>query len=88
MKYQIITPAGLAEISDILRQKHKTFLNVAPTAEQLSAWAAEAEFQLGEGNPASIEIKARDHINGWAQDFNLSAAAVEWAGEDDEDEAE
>lgn len=88
MKYQIITPAGLAEISSILRQNHQSFLNEAPTAEQLSAWAADAEFQLGEGNRASIEIKAHNHVSGYAQDFNLSAAAVEWAGEDDEEEGQ
>jgi len=38
----------------------------------LLAWAADAEFQLSDGNPATIEIKSSDSIHGHTQEFNIS----------------
>jgi hypothetical protein len=43
----------------------------------MSAWVAEAEFQLSEGNPASIEIKAHDHIMGYVEDFTVSREGLD-----------
>lgn len=51
----------------------------------LRAWAQEAEFSLGEGNDASIELKAGDSIHGRTQTFTVSAAGVDSVEFDDEE---
>lgn len=71
-----INAAGLAEIRAILAAYHKLGGDHF-TDSMIAAWAAEAQFQLDEGNPPSIEIKARDHVDGRTQDFTLSDAAVD-----------
>ena len=73
-----VNATGLAEIRAILAQYHKLGGDHF-TDSMIHAWAAEAQFQLDEGNPASIEIKARDHVDGYAQDFQLSDQAVDSA---------
>ena len=69
-----INETGLQEIARFLATRHKlgNF-----TDDQLHAWAADAEFQMGEGNPPTIEIKARDSVSGRAEEFTVSPAGVE-----------
>lgn len=43
----------------------------------LQAWAADAEFQLSEGNPAIIEIRAHDCIHGNTMEYRISDAGLD-----------
>ena len=66
-----INEKGLAEIQQFLAENHKRGDGWV-TPDMLHAWASEAEFQLGEGNPATIEIPAHDSIYGRAQEYTIS----------------
>jgi hypothetical protein len=59
---------GLAQIKEFLAEHHKKG-GEHFTREMLCAWAADAEFQLGEGNPASIEIRSFDSVSGHTEEF-------------------
>lgn len=72
----VVNAAGLAEIHAFLADNHKLGGDHFE-ADMLHAWAAQAEFQLGEGNPASIEIPARDSVHGRTQEFTVSAAGID-----------
>lgn len=69
-----VNAIGLAEISAFLEANHKHYCF---DRDALNARAAEAEFQLAEGNPASIEIKAMDSIYGRTQEFTVSDAGLD-----------
>lgn len=71
MKYTTFTvnDIGLAEIREFLAANHK---KEGFTDDMIRAWAADAEFQLGEGNPASIEIKSWDCIHGRTVEYTIS----------------
>ena len=71
-----VNAAGLAEIHDFLGRAHKLGRDHF-TPAMLRAWADAAEFQLGEGNPARIEVRAHDHIMGWAEEFEISAVGLD-----------
>lgn len=43
----------------------------------LLAWAADAEFQLSEGNAATIEIMSWDSTNGYTQEYRISDAGLD-----------
>ena len=43
----------------------------------LRAWAADAEFQLAEGNSATIEIKSWDTLSGHTETFAVSDAGID-----------
>jgi hypothetical protein len=79
-----INQIGLNEIAEFLKSNHTTFAELEPAASELSAWASDAEFQLGEGNPASIEIPARNSVTGAPIEFTITDAGidVEEAGEE------
>ena len=67
---------GLNEIKEFLTDNHKKGGDhFGP--DMLRAWAADAEFQLAEGNTATIEIKSRDSIHGRTQEFTISAAGLD-----------
>ncbi len=78
MSYTIrtINAQGLAEIRAILAANHRLGGDHF-TDSMIQAWGNEAQFQLDEGNDASIEIRGWDHVNGHTQEFRLSDAAVE-----------
>lgn len=63
---------GIAQIAEFLRNNHKKGEMIAENADMLRAWAADAEFQLGQGNPASIEISSFDSLRGYTQSYNIS----------------
>lgn len=43
----------------------------------LQAWAADAEFQLREGNPPSIEIRSWDAVSGHTEEYTISRAGLD-----------
>ena len=77
LPFQTINAAGLAEIHAFLAAHHKLGGDHF-TADMIAAWAADAERQLGEGNPASIEIKSWDTISGHTETYTVSDAGIEW----------
>lgn len=77
LPFQFVNAVGLAEIHAFLAEHHKLGGDHF-TAEMLLAWAADAEFQLAEGNGASIEIRSWDSVTGHTVTFTVSDAGVEW----------
>ena len=65
-----INENGLNQIKTFLVENHKD--GASFDDNMISAWATDAEFQIGEGNPASIEIKSWDSIHGRTQEFTIS----------------
>lgn len=53
---EYINETGLQEIRDFLSINHKKGDNF--TDAQIQAWAADAEFQMAEGNPRALKLKA------------------------------
>ena len=66
-----INEIGLNEIKEFLAANHKKGGDHF-SQEMLLAWAADAEFQLREGNPASIEIRSFDCVHGRTVDYTIS----------------
>ncbi len=79
-----INAAGLAEIHAFLAAHHKKGGDYFDR-DMLHAWAAEAEHQLYEGNPATIEIKSWDSTSGHTEDFTISDAGIDTEYVDDEE---
>lgn len=71
-----VNERGLEEIKEFLTANHKKggdhFAH-----DMLRAWAADAEFQLAEGNPATIEIGAKDCIHGYSMEYCISDAGLD-----------
>ena len=76
-KLHSVNEKGLSEIKGFLADNHKKDGDHF-TPEMLRSWAADAEFQLGEGNPAMIEIRAWDAISGHAETFTISDAGLDY----------
>ena len=68
---------GIAEIAEFLRAHHKNGARIADSAELLNGWAAEAEFQLAEGNPPCIEIRSRDSVHGYTVEFTIPECGID-----------
>lgn len=62
---------GLKEIHEFLSIHHRLGGDHFDRS-MLQAWAEDAEFQLGEGNPPSIEIRSWDSVSGHTEEFTLS----------------
>jgi len=71
-----VNEQGLNEIKEFLADNHKMGGDYFDRA-MLHGWAAAAEFQLGEGNPATIELKPWESIHGRAQEFTISDAGLD-----------
>ena len=71
---QTINAAGLKEIAEFLRES-STISN--PGADQIAAFARDAEFQLAEGNGASIELAARQSLTNRPVTFTVSDAGID-----------
>lgn len=84
-----INAAGIEEIRAFLLANHNRpdlyEGTTRSTMDMLAAWARQAEFSLGEGNDAGIELKARDSIHGCTQTFTVSNAGVDCVEFDDEE---
>ena len=73
-----INATGLAEIRAFLASNHKLGGDHF-TDEMILAWARDAEFQIAEGNPASIEIISQDSARGYTVDYQISKDGQDWA---------
>jgi hypothetical protein len=82
-----VNEKGLVEIQNFLRKNHKLGGDHFDK-EMLLAWAEQAEFQLAEGNPASIEIRSWDSVNGATVNFEISDEGVSSEQSDDGEEDE
>ena len=71
-----INAYGLAEIAAFLAAKHKLG-GEHFTPDMLRAWAADAEFQLAEGNSATVEIRASDTVSGHAETYTVSDEGID-----------
>lgn len=67
---------GLKEIHSFLAEKHKKGAGHFDS-DMLRAYASEAEFQIGEGNPASIELKSWETISGHTENFTISDSGLD-----------
>jgi len=74
MHYYTINQNGIAEIKGFLSTAHKP---QHFDESMLQAWASAAEFQLGEGNGASIEICSFFSKSGRTETFTVSAAGID-----------
>lgn len=71
-----INATGLAEIKQFLAANHKLGGDHF-TASMVAAWATDAEFQLAQGNPATIEIRSFDSVSGAAVTYTISDAGID-----------
>lgn len=71
-----VNEKGLAEIAAFLAANHKLGGDHF-TRDMLRAWAADAEFQLAEGNSATIEIKSWDALSCHTETFTVSDAGLD-----------
>ena len=67
-----VNATGLAEIAAFLADNHVKGGDHF-TADMLSAWAADAERQLGDGNTATIEIRSWDTVSGHTETYTGSS---------------
>ena len=80
-----INSVGIAEIHAFLAASHK-YGGDHFTADMLRAWAADAEFQMDEGNSPTIEIKSWDAVSGHAEIFTVSGAGIDCTAVESDDE--
>lgn len=73
---QSINSIGIQEIHAFLAGRHKLGGDHF-TPAMLRAWAQDAEFQLCEGNSATIEIKSWDAVSGHTETFTVSDAGID-----------
>lgn len=78
-----INTRGIQEIHAFLSERHKRGGGHF-TLSMLRAWVADAEFQLGEGNTATIEINSWDTVSGHTETFTVSAAGIDTVNVDDD----
>ena len=71
-----INASGLTEIAAFLAEKHKLG-GEHFTPDMIRAWAGDAEFQIAEGNSASIEIKSWDSQSGHTEVLTISNAGID-----------
>ena len=76
VKQYSVNEKGLAEIQAFLAARHKLGGDHFDRS-MLQAWAQDAEFQLGEGNPASIEIRSFEAISGHTEDYTISEEGLD-----------
>jgi hypothetical protein len=74
MHYYTINENGIEQIKGFLSAAHKP---QHFDQSMLHAWASAAEFQLGEGNPASIEISQHHSQSGHTETFTVSNAGID-----------
>jgi hypothetical protein len=80
-----INAAGRAEIAAFLAENHKKG-GTHFTDSMLHAWAADAEFQMSEGNTPTIEIRSFDSVSGHTETFTVSDAGIDSELIEDEDD--
>lgn len=68
---KIVNENGLRQIHQFLDGHHKKGGDHFDRS-MLLAWAADAEFQLAEGNPACIELRSWDTVSGHTETFTIT----------------
>jgi hypothetical protein len=81
MKIYTINQNGINQIKDFLMVAHKQKFF---SEKMLQAWAADAEFQLGQGNGACIEIPSFFSASGHTKKFTVSGVGIDSQDIDDE----
>lgn len=76
VKQYRVNATGLEEIKKFLADNHKLGGEHFDDS-MLRAWARDAEFQLGEGNSASIEIRSCDTVSGHTENYTISDAGLD-----------
>lgn len=76
IEIKTVNALGLNEIKEFLASHHKKGGEYFSEA-MLDAWAADAEFQLAEGNPAMIEIRSWDSVSGATCEYRISDAGLD-----------
>lgn len=71
-----VNESGLKEIHEFLKKNLKGGAEWFGK-EELHAWAEQADFQIGEGNPPTIEIKSWDSIHGYTQEYEISESGLD-----------
>lgn len=71
-----VNAQGKQEIREFLESHHKLGGDHF-TDSMIDAWAADAEFQLAEGNSASIEIRSFDAVSKQTETFTISDAGLD-----------
>lgn len=71
-----VNEKGLAEIQAFLAEKHKLGGDHFDRS-MLQAWAQDAEFQLDQGNSASVEIRSFDSVSGHTECCTISAEGLD-----------
>lgn len=74
--YYTVNEQGLNEIKEFLADNHKKGGDHFDR-NMLKAWAVDAEYQLAEGNRATIEIKSWDSIHDRTEAFTISDAGLD-----------
>jgi hypothetical protein len=69
---------GLAQIAEFLSANADRTFTLKHDRHALQAWAADAEFQIGEGNTPSIEISHIASIHGVTQEFTISDEGLDF----------
>lgn len=72
-----INDLGLAEIAAFLSANTSKTFCLEKDRLSLNAWARDAEYQMGKGNPPTIEISAVASIHGRTQAFEISTEGVD-----------
>ena len=83
MRITTVGEKGIQEIKEFLDMYHVKGPDYF-TPDMLIAWANEAEFQLGEGNPASIELKARECNLGRTLEYYITDEGLDYEDVDRE----
>lgn len=73
-----VNASGLNAINNFLAANHKKG-GLHFDSDMLRAWAADAEFQLGEGNPATIEINSWDSVTGATVEFTVPDEGLDFS---------
>lgn len=72
-----VNEIGLEEIKEFLAGHHRLGGDHFDRA-MLQAWASDAEFQMGEGNTASIEILSWDAKSGRTETYTISDSGIDY----------
>ena len=82
--HRTVNENGLAQIAKFLSENTSQQFTLKSDRAALYAWAADAEFQMGDGNPLCIEISPIASIHGRAQEFEISADGIDTEIQNDE----
>lgn len=86
MKYFVINQNGRSQIRNFLQDNMKDFTDSYICEDALDYWCQQAEFQLSEGNGATIELKPWEAWKGYTIEFSISGEGIDECYFDDAEE--